>query len=66
MKAETKKAFEPYAAGSVLTFVWQFIFTKVLLAIDMYTAVIISLVSAIMFFIVAVLVLESSGLKGKL
>jgi len=61
-----KGGAEPYVAGAVVTLVWQFIFMKVLMGLDMYRAGVISIVSGIMFFIVAVLVLESSKLKGKL
>jgi len=66
MKRGTTRRIEPYAAGAVVTLVWQLIFTKVLVGLDMRTSLVVSVVSGIMFFAVAVLVLESSALKGKL
>jgi len=60
------KNLEKYLTGSVLAFVWQAIFVKLVLGIEWYSTLIVAVMTAIIFFIVGVLMLETSELKGNL
>ena len=58
-----KKQLEAYLSGGVVMFVWQVVFLK-LLGIAWFETWVIAVVSALLFFIVSVLMFESSQIKG--
>jgi len=68
MKKMAKKehGLEKYLSGAGVAFLWQIIFVKAVLALDWYTSLAAAVMTGIIFFIVAVLFLETSALKGNL
>lgn len=59
-----KKGYEPYVTGSILMAAWQLVFLKLLLSFSWEDSIFISIISGLLFFLIAVLVLESSKFKG--
>lgn len=71
MKRNNKKTqkgggLEKYLSGALLAFVWQVIFVKLVLGQAWSLTAAVAVMTALIFFIIAVLVFETSELKGSL
>jgi len=66
LKKQKKEKLEKYLSGVVLAFIWQTIFVKLILGQEWYLSATIGLMTAIIFFIVSVLIFETSELKGNI
>lgn len=58
------KKWEPYAAGSVLMGVWFLVLLKLVLRYSWGDSLFLGATSALLFFLVSVLVFESGKFKG--
>lgn len=65
-KRQKNEKLEKYASGAAIAFLWQIIFVKLILGQEWYLTSIIAAMTAILFFIIAVLMFETSKLKGDL
>ncbi len=64
MKAE--KNWEPYLTGSGIMAVWMLIFLKIALGLEWESTLFASIVAGMLYFLVAVLTIETNKMKGGL
>lgn len=58
------RKLEPYASGSLLMGVWFLVLLKLVLRYSWGDSIFLGIASALMFFLVSVLVFETGKLKG--
>jgi len=58
------KKLEPYASGSALMGIWFLVILKLVLRYSWSDSLLLSAVSALLFFLVSALVFETGRLKG--
>jgi len=63
---KTEKNWEPYLTGSGIMAAWMLIFLKIALGLEWGSTLFASIVAGMLYFLVAVLTIETSKMKGGL
>jgi len=61
-----EKNWEPYLTGSGIMAIWTLIFLKIALGLEWESTLFASIVTGMLYFLVAVLTLETSKMKSGL